>query len=94
MMHTPFEYLPALSGVFLALSGFRPKRFRLFPFIAASIGAGVVCAFVAGELVGGLNFVLGSVARDSVTAACSNAGLTLIINVLSSGGKAYAGKES
>jgi hypothetical protein len=93
MMHTAFEYLPVVSGIFLALSGFRPKRFRLFQFVAASICAGIACAFVAGELVGGLNFVLGSVVRDSVGAACSNAGLSLVIKVLTSGEKAYDDKK-
>jgi urea transporter len=73
---------------------FPSKKVSHLSVVTASICAGIACAFVAGELVGGLNVVLGYIARDSVAAACSNAGLSLVIKVLASGEKAYDGKKS
>jgi hypothetical protein len=94
MIHLAFEYLPALSGVLLALLGLRPTWFRLFQFGAACICVGTACALVAGELVGETNVVLACIARDSAAAAVGNAALFLITKGLTSGGKAYDRKES
>jgi hypothetical protein len=82
MLHLAFEYLPAVSGIFLGFLGLDATRFRFGQSIAAPICVGMVCALVAGELAGGMNSALRSIALDSAAAICGNAAFCLIMKVV------------
>jgi hypothetical protein len=94
MTHTLFECLPFVCGLSWALHYCRQATFRACQFAGASIGLGVACALVAGELFASFSGVLGCIAYDSAAVASTSAGLLLVLKLLSSAGKIYGAKES